>query len=462
MSDWLRADAARPRLGALLLAAAGVLAQVPGATAAARSTPEALRLAQGFDPDPVVLREPAPRPLSAMAQLGARLFHDPHLSGSGRLSCASCHNPAHAYGPPNAGPVMLGGARLKTPGVRAVPSLRYLYRQPDFSIGPDSAGDNDQVVSLAQQALQAARRARRVKTAAAPQSATADLVPQGGLFWDGRADTLEQQINGPLYNPLEMDAGSPAHVIHRLKSAPYARDFVRLFGPGVFRNPQLAADEALFAIARYQIESPDFHPFSSKFDRWLAGKARFTRPERRGYQLFNDPARGNCAACHPDKPTRDGMPPLFTDFQYEALGVPRNSALAPNHDPRYYDLGVCGPYRTDLERETQYCGMFLTPSLRNVATRHAFFHNGVFHSLEQVLDFYVNRDLHPERFYSRSGVSQRVLYDDLPARYRGNVDRIDAPFNRRPGDPPALTRAQIHDVIAFLDTLTDGYSGASR
>src|SRR5690348_9400909 len=126
-----------------------------------------------------------------MAQLGARLFHDPHLSGSGRLSCASCHNPAHAYGPPNAGPVMLGGARLKTPGVRAVPSLRYLYRQPDFSIGPDSAGDNDQVVSLAQQALQAARRARRVKTAAAPQSATADLVPQGGLFWDGRADTLE-------------------------------------------------------------------------------------------------------------------------------------------------------------------------------------------------------------------------------------------------------------------------------
>lgn len=462
MSDWLRADAARLRLGALLLAAAGALAQVPGSAAAARSAPVAPWLAQGVNPDPVVLREPASRPLSAVAQLGAKLFHDQHLSGSDRLSCASCHSPAHAYGPPNAGPVMLGGPRLNTPGVRAVPSLRYLYRQPAFSIGPDSAGDNEQVTSLAQQALRAAGQARVVKTAASRQVAATNLVPQGGLFWDGRADTLEQQIDGPLYNPLEMDAGSPARVIHRLETAPYAGDFVRLFGPGVFQNPHLAADEALFAIARYQIESPDFHPFTSKFDRWLAGRARFTRAERRGYELFNDPARGNCAACHPDKPTRDGLPPLFTDFQYEALGVPRNSALARNRDPRYYDLGLCGPYRTDLGHEAQYCGMFLTPSLRNVATRHAFFHNGVFHSLEQVLDFYVNRDLHPERFYARNRASHGVPYDDLPPRYRDNVDRVDAPFNRRPGDPPALTRAQIQDVMAFLDTLTDGYSGASH
>ena len=435
MRDWLRAGAARLRLGALLLTAAAALAQLPCAAAA---------------------------PLSAVAQLGAKLFHDERLSGSGRLSCASCHSPTHAYGPPNAGPVMLGGPRLHTPGARAVPSLRYLYRQPAFSIGPDSEGDNDQVTSLAQQALQAAGRARVLKTAASPQAAAANLVPQGGLFWDGRADTLQQQANGPLYNPLEMDAGSPARVIRKLESAPYAQDFVRLFGPGVFENLHLAADEALFAIARYQIESPDFHPFSSKFDRWLAGKARFTRPERRGYQLFNDPARGNCAACHPDKPTRDGMPPLFTDFQYEALGAPRNAAIPANRDARYYDLGLCGPYRTDLRRETQYCGMFLTPSLRNAATRHAFFHNGVFHSLAQVLDFYVNRDLHPERFYARDAADHVVLYDDLPARYRANVDKVDAPFNRRPGEGPALTDAQIHDVIAFLDTLTDGYRGAGR
>ena len=458
MSDRLRAGAAGLRLGALLLAAAGGLAQAPGAAgAAAKRTSEALRLAQGFDPHPVALREPAPRPLSAVAQLGAKLFHDARLSGSGRLSCASCHSPAHSYGPPNTAAVMLGGPRLHTPGVRAVPSLRYLYRQPYFSIGPDPGGDNDQAIPLAQQARQAAGQARALKTAATPQAAAANLVPQGGLFWDGRADTLQQQVNGPLYNPLEMDAGSPARVIARLESAPYARDFRRLFGADIFRNPHLAADEAMFAIARYQIENPDFHPFTSKFDAWLGGKARFTAAELRGYRLFNDPAKGNCAACHLDQPTPDGLPPLFTDFQYEALGAPRNPAIAANRDPRYYDLGLCGPYRADLGAQTQYCGMFLTPSLRNVATRHAYFHNGVFHDLTRVLDFYVDRDIHPGRFYPRNAAGRVIKYDDIPPQYRRNVDTADAPFNRHPGDPPALSPAQIRDVIAFLDTLTDGY-----
>ena len=127
-----------------------------------------------------------------------------------------------------------------------------------------------------------------------------------------------------------------------------------------------------------------------------------------------------------------------------------------------HDLGLCGPYRADLRRQTQYCGMFLTPSLRNVATRHAFFHNGVFRSLAQVLDFYVNRDLHPERFYARDAAGHVVPYDDLPARFRANVDKVDAPFDRRPGEQPALTDAQIRDVIAFLGTLTDGYRGTRR
>jgi cytochrome c peroxidase len=451
--EWLRAVAAGLRLGALLFAAAGALA--PAAWAAGVSD-------FGLNPHPMSLREPAARPLSAVAQLGADLFYDQRLSGSGRLSCASCHSPAHAFAPAGGAAVVLGGPRLRTPGVRAVPSLRYLYRQPSFSIGPDIQGDNDHVAPLAQQALLAAGHARALKSAQAPQAAASNLVPQGGLFWDGRADTLEQQVDGPLYNPLEMDAGPPARVLHALATAPYASDFRRLFGQSVFENPQLAVDEAMFAIARYQIESSDFHPFTSKFDAWLAGKARFTPAELRGYELFNDPAKGNCAACHLDQPTSDGLPPLFTDFQYEALGAPRNPAIPANRDPRYYDLGLCGPYRSDLSGQTQYCGMFLTPSLRNVATRRVFFHNGVFHSLERVLDFYVNRDLHPERFYPRDPAGRVIRYDDLPARYRGNIDTVDAPFNRRPGDRPALTREQIRDVIAFLDTLTDGYPGASR
>lgn len=87
-----------------------------------------------------------------------------------------------------------------------------------------------------------------------------------------------------------------------------------------------------------------------------------------------------------------------------------------------------------------------------------FFHNGVFHSLQQVLDFYADRDTHPERFYPRNAAGQVIEYDDIPRQYRANVDRVDAPLNRHPGDPPALTSTEIKDVIAFLGTLTDGYT----
>jgi cytochrome c peroxidase len=393
-----------------------------------------------------------PQTLSPMARLGARLFHDRRLSASGRMSCASCHSPSHAYGPPGSASVMLGGPKLQTPGSRAVPSLEYLYLQPAFGIGMDS----DQPTPLAQQAQLASSHARVLKTAQAPQAAAANLVPMGGLFWDGRADRLDQQIDRPLYNPAEMDGGPPERVLRKLETSPYAGNFKKLFGPEIFHEPQLALDDAAFAIARYELESPAFHPFTSKFDAWLAGKARFTPAELRGYRLFNDPAKGNCAACHLDKPTPGVPRPLFTDFQYEALGVPRNPAIPANRNPDYYDLGICGPFRTDLRKETQYCGMFLTPTLRNVALRQVFFHNGIFHSLRQVLDFYVNRDLHPERFYPRNTSGNVTKFDDLPARDRTNVDRVDPPFNRHPGDPPALTPAEIQDVIAFLDTLTDG------
>jgi cytochrome c peroxidase len=352
----------------------------------------------------------------------------------------------------------MGGPHVSTPGFRAVPSLRYLYRQPAFTIGPDIENGNDVVVPLAQQAQAATGHARALKTALIPQAAATNLVPQGGLFWDGRADTLEQQINGPLYNPAEMDGGTMQQVARKLASGPYAAQLQQLFGAGLLQNPGMTVDEAMFAIGRYEIEDPSFHPFTSKYDAWLEGKARLTRAELAGYLLFNDPAKGNCAACHLDQPASDGVPPLFTDHQFEALGAPRNPAIPANRDPSYYDLGICGPYRSDMRTSTQYCAMFLTPTLRNVALRRVFFHNGVFRSLTQVLDFYVNRDIQPDRFYRRDGAGQVIKYDDIPPQYRANVDTVDAPFNRHPGDQPALTPAEIQDVIAFLDTLTDGYT----
>jgi cytochrome c peroxidase len=449
--------------GAGLLALAALISYAPVPLRLWERTPRAaFWLALGEDPHPVKLLLPTAAPLSAMAQLGKRLFYDERLSASGRMSCASCHNPAFAYGPVGRSAVVMGGPRMSTPGFRAVPSLRYLYRQPPFTIGPDIETGNDVPVPMVRQVKAASSHARVLKSARAPQAAAANMVPQGGLFWDGRANTLEQQVDGPLFNPAEMDGGSVPEVARKLASGPYARDFKRLFGADVFENARLAVAEAMFAIGRYEIEDRSFHPFTSKYDAWLQGRARFTRAQLAGYLLFNDPAKGNCAACHLDGPTPDGRPPLFTDHQFEALGVPRNPAIPANRDPHYHDLGICGPYRTDMRKETQYCGMFLTPTLRNVALRRVFFHNGVFHSLEQVIDFYVNRDIHPGRFYPRSATGEAIKYDDIPSRYRANVDTVDAPLNRHRGDPPALTREQIREVIAFLDTLTDGYTSPRR
>jgi cytochrome c peroxidase len=417
-------------------------------------------LAQGENPHPVRLVRPAVAPLSAMARLGRRIFFDPSLSASGRLSCASCHSPQHAYGPPNDLPAMFGGPDLTRQGVRAVPSLMYLERQPNFSIGPDN--EENENVSLSRMAAQGQHAPRASKTAREPAAAAANLVPQGGLFWDGRADTLQDQAMGPLLSRFEMDGGSIARVAGKLRAAPYAAHFVQLFGTAIFASPRMTVAEALFAVARYQIEDQSFHPYSSKYDAWLEGKARLSQAELRGYLLFNDPRKGDCAACHLDRPTVDGRPPLFTDHQFEALGVPRNPALRVNRDPGYFDLGLCGPYRTDMARETRYCGLFLTPTLRNVATRHVFFHNGVYHSLRQVLDFYDFRDTEPQKIYPRGPDGQVETFDDLPPRDRANVDTVDPPFNRHLGQRPPLTAAEERDIIAFLGTLTDGYRAGER
>ena len=393
-----------------------------------------------------------------MAQLGRSIFYDASLSGSGRMSCATCHDPAHHYGPPNGLPAMLGGPKLNQQGFRPAPTLTYLERHPPFSVGPDKDGDEDNSVPL-QVALAAGAR-HAPKTAQNTAASANDLVPQGGLFWDGRADTLQEQAIGPLLNPAEMANPNAASVAAKLRSRPYAPLVTALFGSVILGRPDQLVSEAMFAVARYQIEDASFHPYTSKFDDWLEGRARFTPSELRGYLLFNDPAKANCGGCHLDKPTPDGIPPLFTDGQFEALGAPRNPRLLANRDPAYFDLGICGPYRTDMAKDAQFCGMFITPTLRNVATRQVFFHNGVFTSLRQVMDFYAFRDVQPEKVYPRGLDGEVAKYDDIPRKYWTNVDVADPPFDRHPGDPPAMTEQDEADIIAFLRTLTDGYAPA--
>ena len=433
-------------LGAGLLAGAVFAADQP------KSLP-------GENPTPIhLIRRPA-QPLSAMAKLGRDIFFDASLSSSGKISCASCHSPDHAYGPPNDGPVMLGGPDLTQPGIRAVPSLTYLERQPDFSIGPEKEDENENI-NLAQQA-EAGKSTVRVEKSASQTAQSENIVPQGGLFWDGRADTLQMQAAGPLLDRREMDGGSIEIIAEKLRHATYAGKFAVLFSENIYKNTNLLVAEATFAVGRYQIEEPSFHRYTSKYDYWLEGKVRLSESEMRGLRLFNDPEKANCAGCHTSKPSRDGYPPLFTDFQYEALGAPRNHAIEDNKNPQHFDLGVCGPIRTDIADQTQFCGMFKTPTLRNTAIRRAFFHNGVFRTLQEVMDFYNFRDTNPEKVYPRAADGTVQKYDDIPLHYHANVDVSDPPFNRHLGDAPAMTAQDEADIIEFLKTLNDGYEPAT-
>lgn len=367
-----------------------------------------------------------------MTVLGEKLFFDPSLSGSGKLACASCHSPQHAFGPPNALSVQLGGSDMHQTGIRAVPSLKYLQSVPAFTRHfHDSDDEGEESV---------------------------DAGPTGGLTWDGRVDHGADQARIPLLSSFEMGS-TPAKVAAAVKAAPYANAFRQAYGADVFQNDERVFAAVLVALETFEQSPERFYPYTSKYDAFLAGRAKLNDAEMRGLQLFNDESKGNCAACHISTRAKDGSPPQFSDFGLIALGVPRNRALPINRNPKYHDLGACGPERTDLKGQDEYCGIFRTPSLRNVATRKTFFHNGIYHKLDDVVRFYVERDTNPEKFYpvSKTGAVQK--FDDLPQKYWDNIN-TEPPFDRKKGDKPALDEAEIKDVVAFLGTLTDGYDPA--
>ncbi len=353
------------------------------------------------------------------ASLGAQIFFDPSLSASGQMSCSSCHDPAHAHAQSNVLSVQLGGPNLDQPGTRSVPSLRYLNSFP-FSF-------------------------------------LIDGTPNGGFNRDGRAQSLLEQAERPLLSANEMANGDAATFVARLALATYAEEFKQLFGDDVFADADAAFLAARFAIEAYEKSEPDLHRFDSKYDYFLAGKVMLAPAEFRGLALFNRPDKGNCQACHPSARGADGSPPVFTDYTYDNLGLPRNAQIPANTDPGYFDLGLCGPFRTDLEAHRDLCGAFKVPTLRNVATRQVFFHNGVFNTLRDALRFYVRRDTNPDEFYplDANGVVQK--FDDLPPDLHRNVNTEEVPYERHPGQAPRLDDDEIDDVIAFLGTLTDGY-----
>jgi cytochrome c peroxidase len=403
---------------------------------------------------------PTPSTLSAAAQLGQKIFADKTLSVSGQQSCATCHVAQFAFasdptatGPDHGSPVPLGGAAMAQSGFRNTPSIMYASYIPAFYF--DSGGN-----------------------------------PFGGFFRDGRAKTLADQAMIPFTTGFEMANADAAAVIARLQTRPYLPDFVALYGQAALADPTTALQDMGAAIAAFETEDPQFHPFSSKYDSFLAGQATLTAQELRGLARFNNPSTGNCAACHPSTSGDGVTPPMFTDFSYDNLGLPRNSNIAANSDTAppaytpvnstddvhgYYDIGICGPFRDNGGLNLfGICGQFKVPTLRNIAVTAPYFHNGQFATLTDALGFYVRRDTNPDQFYPTAADGSVTKFDDLPAiygglfvaninvpdsdaSYVGNVNTLEIPYNRHIGDQPALSADDINDVIAFLCTLTDGY-----
>jgi cytochrome c peroxidase len=358
--------------------------------------------------------------MSAAALLGQEIFKDIRLSGSGRVSCATCHDPDLGHASPFDTPVALGGVNLDLPGLRLPPAIRYLRYTGAFSLA-------------------------------------ADCSARGGFFWDGRVNSLSEQAGGPLLNDHEMANASVNDVVQKIVTAPYAAKFKEVFGEDIFSNAAVAFDRVRQALARYQQEDIDFASFSSKFDAVNAGRAAFTAQELRGLAWFSRADKGNCAACHPSTRPDNAPAALFTDFSYDSLGVPRNNAIVRNTDAAFFDMGLCGPVRTNLSARTELCGAFKVPSLRNVALRKRFFHNGQFDNLRQAVRFYVTRDTQAQLWFPQDPLGNVDVYNDLPSLLRGNVNVTEAPYNRTRGQTAALNDSEIDDLVAFLGTLTDGF-----
>lgn len=385
----------------------------------------------GQTDDGALTRPQAYARAAALTVLGRALFTDPSLSASGRIACATCHDPNRAFGPANGLAVQLGGKDLQQPGIRTVPSLRYLQAVPQFTehyYESDDEGDD-----------------------------SIDNGPTGGLTWDGRVDRDRAQARFPLLSPYEMANDDPAHVVVAVRTGPHAAQFQKIFGNTIFDDTAKAFAGIGEALEAFQQDDREFYPYSSKYDAYLAGRATLTAEEARGLALFNDPAKGNCGNCHRSQPGNDGTPPQFTDYGLIAIGLPRNRAIPANADPAFFDLGACGPLRTDLAGKPDYCGRFVTPSLRNVALRQSFFHNGVARTLREAIAFYVERDTDPGKWYPRNAAGQIQKFDDLPTPYRVNVN-MEPPFGGEPGTSASLSADEINDIVAFLNTLTDGYT----
>jgi cytochrome c peroxidase len=337
-------------------------------------------------------------------ELGRALFFDPELSEPAGQACADCHAAEVAFSDPEDERSSAGVLRDRF-GFRNAQTAMYASFAPPLRQGP--AGGRF----------------------------------TGGLFWDGRAGTLEDQAALPLLNPLEMNNPSKQRVVEKVRRGAYARAFRNLYGPGALDDVDTAFANVTRALAAFE-RTPAFAPFSSRYDRYLAGAGALSPAELRGLAVFEDPARGNCASCHPSRPGPDGRPPLFTDFSYANLGIPRwkNSAfylLPPELNPdgaQFIDRGL-GQTTGDAAQD----GKFRVPTLRNIARTFPYGHNGYFRTLDETLQFLTTRAVVP----CGTTAEPSCTAPEVAANVEPWVGRLP------------LGKGDLGDLVAFLETLTD-------
>ena len=331
--------------------------------------------------------------------LGKKIFFDKNLSNSIGQSCSSCHAEVNSFTDPEHN-IVSPGATSGLFGNRNAPMVSYAKYTPPFRFN------------------------------------TTDLSFEGGLFLDGRINTLEDQAKKPFLNPLEMNNIDGNAVVEKIKASSYYNDYVNIYGE--VSDYAQAFDNVANAISAYE-QSSELNPFSSKFDAYLKGKATFTAQELNGYKLFTDTIKAKCANCHLATLDENSNEILFTDFTYNNDGVPKNpynpyytipSSFNP-YGENYIDLGL-GAILNDRNHD----GEFKVPSLRNVALTAPYFHNGVFSSLEEVVHFYNVRDV------QGSGIAS--------AEVNYNIDSLETGNQK-------LTPKEEADIVAYLKTLTDGF-----
>jgi cytochrome c peroxidase len=379
--------------------------------------------------------------LTPMQQLGKQIFFDARLSEPmGVQSCASCHAPEVGFS---------GFSEVPTGGAAAASGFK---RGWVAGIGEGAA-----VGVFGRRKPQSAAYASQ-----SPVMSFDGVEFTGGLFWDGRATGLRlgspvaEQALGPFLASKEQNHPSPASVLAKLKSnRAYVAMWKSVYGVA---DIDVSTTEAIninydrigFAIEAYET-SPEVNQFSSKFDAYMAGRATLTAQESEGMRLFNNEA--GCNDCHKQLGGNRNRPFVvgesFADFAFHNIGVPQNpnnpgGNLTP--DPGLGGFLATSTNPTWRAQATNNMGKFRTPTLRNVGKAKRFMHNGVFSSLEEVVHFYNTRDV-PGAGWNGVPWGAPEYLPTMDTQALGNL---------------GLTPAQEAAVVAFLRTMSDGYTGVTQ